>query len=253
MSNKVGRIVQTQRTTKHATMYKVDILTTDLLSTVETVMCSGLDSDHEDGELVVMLEVQGKLFITSKASTGVSTLQVYGKWQPENVGDLEDFGYNDGTDEENNPSPDTLMYVAKKIKDTEALEAIKATPDAPILDYPKEEDFVLVRVMDGEAENVLIKKDQLIFAYAVDDLYFTVIEPKAGDTVPCEILTKVGGMEYTYTANIYVDGIEPGVTPTVGEVEQISINADQTIPSGTWAMASLNKNGIWYVQVAVWQ
>ena len=116
-----------------------------------------------------------------------------------------------------------------------------------------------VPVTPDDKDPAKIKPGKLFFAIPAKkedagsnkiELYIT--ESGVGSGVPVKILGKASGLTYTYDAEIYENGIEPGEGFTSGRVEQVDINSDQTIPSGTWAMASKNPNGIYYVQVPVW-
>lgn len=67
MSNKIGRITKLARETKDAKFYEVETLTTDLLTVVDTLTCAAISTTPATGDLVVLVEVQGKLFITGGA------------------------------------------------------------------------------------------------------------------------------------------------------------------------------------------
>ena len=351
MSNKIGRIVSFQRAANNQQFYSVETLEGDLNTVVDTLIGIAIDAEFEAGDLVHLNVVQGRHYIVSaKVPEGV-TMKVLGKWQPDPGGGFDDLHYNDGTNESDNPSPATLMYVVSVMDNTSTYDLIKNNPDGVVTpEYATPE--ALCRLIEGNPDVFELEVGTLIQAYQVEDIYFT-IKPKrktygqvmgkftsgplefafdpsadpqpetlnyvvrlygdsplgaairantdplpsptgdyvlvrqltgsesrtiapetfvevsyvdgegvmdygtAGTTVPCRLNVKVDGMSYTYKADIYEDGIEDGVAPTQpaasgGQVEQVNINVDQTIPDGTWAMASLNSNGIWYVQVAVW-
>ena len=173
----------------------------------------------------------------------------YGKIQGKHLGGELATGF----DPEFDPQPDTLEYVVRLYTEEELGDAIAWSDDplpAPTGDYE------LVRQLTGEASRTLAADTFVEVSYIDEEAAMNVVTA-AGTTVPCRINEKVAGMTYTYKADIYENGREEGVPPTLlatetGQVEQVNINADQTIPDGTWAMASLNSNGIWYVQVAVW-
>jgi len=79
---------------------------------------------------------------------------------------------------------------------------------------------------------------------------YYILESTGNSSVPVKILNKIAGN--TYSAEIYENGLDDLTSFTSGEVEQASINSDQTIPNGAWAIASLSSNGIYYMQVPVW-
>lgn len=68
-----------------------------------------------------------------------------------------------------------------------------------------------------------------------------------GGGTPCQI---VSGSGDTYTADLYASGTGAASTSTV-TVTQLSIAEDETIPAGTWAIATLVGED-YYIQVPVW-
>lgn len=254
MSNKIGRIVSLQREATPQTFYLVQTLAGDLNTVVDTVTGIAIDATFEVGDLVHLNVVQGRHYIISSKASDDVVLKITGKWNPA-VTDIPTEDFTFAIDDET--APDTLMYVAEVVDNVPTYDAIVVDPTGEV-DPILKGDKVLCRLLEGAPTKFELAVDSLVSAYAVQDIYFT-LKPKggAGSTVPCRIDTKVAGLNYTYRADIYGDGIEGGVAPTIlatggGQVEQVNINVDQTIPAGTWAMASLNSNGIWYVQVAVW-
>jgi hypothetical protein len=69
-----------------------------------------------------------------------------------------------------------------------------------------------------------------------------------GGGTPCQILA--GGPGAGYTANVYPQGLaQPSQAVSV---QQLQIAANDTIPAGTWTLATLGGDGNWYIQVPVW-
>ena len=73
--------------------------------------------------------------------------------------------------------------------------------------------------------------------------------PSGNTTCPAQIQSGSGD---TYTADIYVDGLGADTDPISEQVTQLDIASGETIPSGTWVMASKAKDGVWYMQVPIW-
>jgi len=93
-----------------------------------------------------------------------------------------------------------------------------------------------------------------------NNILYYILEVGGNSSVPVKILNLVTpsgleGDQYAYTAEMYPEGVWLGgaaAIPVAGKVEQVEINLDQVIPNGTWAMATLSPNGVWYVQVPIW-
>ena len=339
MSNKIGRIISEVRRAPDQIYYKLDVVTADLYTVVETLQGIAIDATYKIGDIVHLNVVQGRHYIVSSKSSSLKTLRILGKSQPTAADPLAYFTPAVGL-----TPPDTLMYVAHVLDNEDTHAAIIAEPDAEIDPYPIEDSAVLCRLLAGDPAALEFAFDQLISAYAVEGMYFatktkvssvfgqikgkhlggsletgfnpeldpqpdtleyvvrlyteealgdaildsddplpaplgayelvrqltgegtrtiaagTVVEvsyvagqgamnvPAPATTVPCKIGAKDTGT--TYAATLYMDGLD--VAGEEGQVVQVSVNEDQTIPVDTWAMASLNPNGIWYVQVAVW-
>ena len=175
-------------------------------------------------------------FLMTKDSSGSTPVKVKGLWDgnyfntdngetPSVTGNTDDFGD---------------IFVADVHKN-----GLWAEPSSTVL---------VKRVPTSESR---IKEDAIFFATKAtkevsgnNDIPYYILEAGGNSSVPVKILSKI--TQYAYTAEIYENGLEDMSSFTAGEIEQVDIGASETIPSGTWAMASKNANGIWYVQVPVW-
>ena len=70
-----------------------------------------------------------------------------------------------------------------------------------------------------------------------------------GGAVPCQILSGGPGAG-PYQAAVYPGGLSKS-SQTVA-ITQLSIAAGDTIPAGTWTLASLQADGQWVMEVPVW-
>jgi hypothetical protein len=107
-------------------------------------------------------------------------------------------------------------------------------------------------LLPGLEKGKTIKKDLWVDVYKRGGVfYFKSYFSQSSATFPIMI---TGGSGTSYQATLFENGVagEEGATTETIDVEQLDLASGETIPVGTWAMASKASDGKWYMQVPIW-